>query len=595
MPQEPVSRGQVISAPNFDTQGGWSAGYTKAKDGGIGVVVGPGRDNPNVFAQPFQTTPGAQYRIDVTAFSLHEIPAMASAQVNWLRSDGTFIQSSQQFFLADFDGEKAQFGFVAPDQASTGILYVIPGASERVRYTKMSAFKLDPVADFLDYRIYDVKGSEIIAGIAMLILIFLGRRQIWAAFAFLYSIVTRRIRAGFAFLSPIVTRNISRILAVAAAVCCVALILIMEPLYEEAYDSQLHQGWVDVVMQWKTPSLEFGGNPMRSFGIQPLTNPYLSPTFLIGLLAPPENRIPVQAAFQALIMLFVTASMARYAGARRAESYAIAVVAQAYCWDPLLSAYAIPLNALLGLFWQETAATVLIAFYFFTRIGNGPPGRWPWAAIFFAVTIFWFLLSLPYTIAYFVLALFAVCLGSCVAIGSIREFQHKLVASVAIAGIFFAAGVHTYIVRIFLYTPQLFYSTLYVHDFHAIFLYNTSLLLTAYELGGDSIFLFFAFVVIGGVAALRYGNRNAVRIVMAAAGFEIILVVTSAVNSIVKIVPLTFTYVELTAVPILALLAGTGVWAILRMIGIGADYAVSAVMRRVRRLKMPAFVAADNG
>lgn len=580
MPQEPVSRGQVISAPNFDTQGGWSAGYTKAKDGGIGVVVGPGRDNPNVFAQTFKTTPGAQYKIDVTAFSLREKPAMASAQINWLRPDGTFIKASQEFFRADIVGKNAQFGFTAPDQASTGILYIIPGAGDPVRYTKMSVAKLDPVADFLDYRILYVNGSEIIFIVAMLLLAALLRRQ---------------IRAASAFLSPIVARNISTLVALIAAAAFVVFIMVLKPFYEEAYDSQFHQGWVDVVMQWKTPSLEFGGNPMRSFGIQPLTNPYLSPTFLIGLLAPPENRIPVQAAFQALIMLFVTASMARYAGARRAESYAIAFIAQAYCWDPLLSAYAIPLNALLGLFWQETAATVLIAFYFFTRIGNGPPGRWPWAAIVFAVTIFWFLLSLPYTIAYFVLALFAVCLGSCAAIGSIREFQHKLVASVAIAGIFFAAGVHTYIVRIFLYTPQLFYSTLYVHDFHAIFLYNTSLLLTAYELGGNSIFLFFAFVVIGGVAALRYGNRNAVRIVIAAAGFEIILVVTSAVNSIVKIVPLTFTYVELTAVPILALLAGTGVWAILRMIGIGADYAVSAVMRRVRRLKMPAFVAAENG
>jgi hypothetical protein len=137
---------QVSSAPVFDTQGRWGAGYLKAKGKGPGVVVGPGGDNPNVFAQQFPVKPGDQFKLVARASSVDSPAAKGRFQINWMTAS-SFISASIKPF--DVSPEEKQFEhFVtAPSGAVLGVLYVVAdGPDNVVRYTEMRLLGKEPVA-----------------------------------------------------------------------------------------------------------------------------------------------------------------------------------------------------------------------------------------------------------------------------------------------------------------------------------------------------------------------------------------------------------------------------------------------------------------
>jgi hypothetical protein len=556
MASDVISRGEVLSSPTFDERGDWSGGYDLAKDAGPGVVVGPSRANENVFIQSFPTESGAQYNVTVTAASVTGAPSTASVQINWMDGSGAFIDASFEYFGRD--GVTASVVLTAPAGAAQGIVHVIPGYDEPVRYTQMSVFRLDPLQDFVVYRFLGVPGLEA-TGIVLLAVV------LAAAIA----VFRRRLLLGL----PRILAAIRWAVPLVAVVICAVFVLRLEPYYEQAYDAQYHQGLVDVVMQWKSPSLDLGGNPMRSMGVQPLTNPMFSPTFLLGSLVPADIRIPAQAAFLAVVMLLISAALARAAGMRREDAYAVALIAQAYGWYPLLTWYQATLNATLGIFWQETAAASLLAVWLYMRIGLQPRGRFPWAALGLGALAFWYLISLPYMIAYLAMATGAACLGITLASTSWREVAHKVGAVVAILIALALAGAPSFILNLFLYTPQLFYRTTYSHNFQDLFFQNTSMLLSGALSGNWPIYVFFSLMVLGLVSALRSGNPYARRLAAAVLGVEIVIHGLSAINMVVKLVPLTFTYVEQVSLPLLSLFAGIGVWKLLELAGRLAEYA----------------------
>lgn len=129
---------QINSAPLFEAQAGWSAGYALARGKGRGVVVGPGGGNPNVFAQQFAARPGEAFKVVARASSVGQGKATGRIQINWTAPGGKFISVSSKVF--DVVAEEAVFEHVvqAPDGASAGTLYVVAdGPDSVVRYTEM--------------------------------------------------------------------------------------------------------------------------------------------------------------------------------------------------------------------------------------------------------------------------------------------------------------------------------------------------------------------------------------------------------------------------------------------------------------------------
>jgi hypothetical protein len=61
---------------------------------GPGVVVGPGTNNPNVFAQQFHTSPRVQYKVAAQAQAVGKADAKGAIQINWFDSHGAFISAS---------------------------------------------------------------------------------------------------------------------------------------------------------------------------------------------------------------------------------------------------------------------------------------------------------------------------------------------------------------------------------------------------------------------------------------------------------------------------------------------------------------------
>lgn len=129
---------QINSAPLFDSQGTWSSGYIKAKGKGPGVVVGPGGENPNVFAQQFPAKPGDAFKLVARASSVDKAAARGRFQINWLTQESKFIEATIKAF--DVAPEEKQFEHVviAPAGAAAGTLYVVgDGPDSVVRYTEM--------------------------------------------------------------------------------------------------------------------------------------------------------------------------------------------------------------------------------------------------------------------------------------------------------------------------------------------------------------------------------------------------------------------------------------------------------------------------
>lgn len=129
---------QVNSAPLFESQGNWSDGYKKATGHGNGVVVGPGTEAPNVFAQNFTAKGGEKFKVVAKASSVDKPAAMGRIQINWITADGKFIGVASKAFEVTSQEQTFEEAIVAPENAATGILYVVGnGADDVVRYTEM--------------------------------------------------------------------------------------------------------------------------------------------------------------------------------------------------------------------------------------------------------------------------------------------------------------------------------------------------------------------------------------------------------------------------------------------------------------------------
>lgn len=129
---------QINTAPTFESQQGWSAGYTKAKGKGPGVIVGPGGDNPNVFAQPFTATPGESFKIVAKASSVDKPSSTGRIQINWTGPDGKFISVSSKVFDVAKEEKPFEHLVQAPPGTAGGTLYVVADGQESVvRYTEM--------------------------------------------------------------------------------------------------------------------------------------------------------------------------------------------------------------------------------------------------------------------------------------------------------------------------------------------------------------------------------------------------------------------------------------------------------------------------
>jgi peptidoglycan/LPS O-acetylase OafA/YrhL len=132
----------ITDAPEFVTQGHWSDGYVSALTRSGAVVVGPGTNNSNVFAQRFFTFPGTSYKAVARASSTTDEKVEARIQVNWEAADGRFLGMSGK--TVEIGPHETQFELYlsAPELASVGILYVTPAGDRPVRYTEMRLLRL---------------------------------------------------------------------------------------------------------------------------------------------------------------------------------------------------------------------------------------------------------------------------------------------------------------------------------------------------------------------------------------------------------------------------------------------------------------------
>lgn len=129
------------TSPCFESQGGWSEGYAKARNNGGGVTVGPGTDNANIFGQMFPVETLRHFRLTTRARVLDKEAGKGEFQVNWMDRDGKFISASQQHFDVTATETRYECRVRAPDAAATGVIYVTPGSEEDVlQYFEMSLY-----------------------------------------------------------------------------------------------------------------------------------------------------------------------------------------------------------------------------------------------------------------------------------------------------------------------------------------------------------------------------------------------------------------------------------------------------------------------
>jgi len=142
-----VFTAQIIKSPLFESSEGWGPGFSKATGHGPGVVVGPGADNPNVFAQQFLTKPGEQFKIVARAsvaktlrgiLGFVKSNSMGRFQINWVDAENKFITTFIKSFEVTPETATYEAYVMAPENAMSGILYVVPdGPDDVVRYTEM--------------------------------------------------------------------------------------------------------------------------------------------------------------------------------------------------------------------------------------------------------------------------------------------------------------------------------------------------------------------------------------------------------------------------------------------------------------------------
>ncbi|MFA5158874.1 MAG: hypothetical protein WC484_00005 [Candidatus Omnitrophota bacterium] len=129
---------QINLSPLFESPQGWGPGFALAKGDGPGVVVGPGTENPNVFAQSFLAKPYQPFKVIARALSVVAPKARGRFQINWTDSQDKFISVSIESFEVTDQEKKFEFYVHAPKGAVAGTLYVVgDGSKDVVRYTEM--------------------------------------------------------------------------------------------------------------------------------------------------------------------------------------------------------------------------------------------------------------------------------------------------------------------------------------------------------------------------------------------------------------------------------------------------------------------------
>ncbi|MFA5158875.1 MAG: TylF/MycF/NovP-related O-methyltransferase [Candidatus Omnitrophota bacterium] len=128
----------INKSPLFDKPEGWGSGFTLAKGKGPGVVVGPGSNNPNVFAQRFSAKPMEQFKIVARASSVGKPKARGRFQINW-ESSGKFLSASIKAFEVTAEEKIFEHYVIAPPGTVSGTIYVVPDKpKDVVRYTEMT-------------------------------------------------------------------------------------------------------------------------------------------------------------------------------------------------------------------------------------------------------------------------------------------------------------------------------------------------------------------------------------------------------------------------------------------------------------------------
>ena len=556
-PDSPTPRPVTVnSSPFLDSPNGWGSGYALATGHGPGVVVGPGSTNPNVLAQSFPVKAGQQFKILAQAASVEKPAATAAIQINWHDIKGKFISVSQEHFKITATGKSFQTTMVAPSGASHGIVYVVAGGNhDAVRYTEMSVIRLEPVRDFLSYEFAGIQGQTVLGSGPVLLLL-----------AILYYFTKSQLRTAAKLIGSS-GNGVAKIFAVLALVLCGSMFFFLEGQYEQHYDSSWHQSSIDNVLTWNDRSLDLGGNAMHNFGIQHVIQPALSPGILIGNAFGADHRLQIEGALQSMMLFAILVMICRLAGAALGDACAISLVAVFWLFIPDLSDHAITLNATLGLKWQTMGIVTLMGFFCFALIGYKKLRLHPaWPIVGLVLMIAFVILAYTELLPFFAFATAGLCAGALFGSEGRRELLYKFLAAAGIIIAMLVVGLQDFVLNLFLYTPQMYYKTLYNHDFTSLFINNTSLLMSSRNLGGVKIVIFFLLASAGIYLALRFGNSFARRMVFGAISLELAIHVFSAVNAMFRLVPLTITYIEQMGLAIIALLAGTALWGGLRML-----------------------------
>jgi hypothetical protein len=572
----PVDEGNILKAPRFQTSEGWGPGYGLAVADGGGAVVGPTSINPNVLAQTFQTESGVQYKVTAEASSVSPLESEAAIQVNWVNKDNQFIGLERELFVVGQENKRFDHQFSAPDDATVGGVYVVPGGvANIVRYREMSLVELDPIDDFWEYEFFGVAGvylffaTLVMAVGAIVGLTFRHRAAVICRSTFKSLQATRVSIVHHYTDSPKIA---TAMIAAFAVLGIVYMAMGLEYQYERQYDQYAHQSFVDITMQWNAPGLDLGANPMSNFGIQYLMQPHFSPTYLVGSFFDSDIRIPVQAAVQAILMLFILVWLCSWAGMSIDQCFGVSFVAVAFCWIPYLSGGRLPHNATLGLVWQEASVATLLASALFLRIGTSESPYSIWPAIGLLLTIFWLFISLPYMAPFFVITTAFICMGALLSATSVPEVKSKILYSVLIAAVMVISGVLDYLLLIFSYTPQIAFSSLNVSYLGSTLLkYTASIPLLGFFIGSYGVFVFYAIFLLGSVFTIRYGSEREKRILYCAVSLEAMILVAPIVNAYFNFIAIQFTYVEMMGIPIVAVVVGMTVWRALLLLNDPSD------------------------
>ncbi|WP_376984636.1 hypothetical protein [Bosea sp. R86505] len=180
----------INKSPSFELNDGWSEGYNVATSSGGGATVGPGRDHATVFAQTVGVFGGRQYGIAACASSINETNSVASVQVNWYSSSGLYLGTSSAIKKVGFSKTPLFSHVTAPSDASSGVLYVVPGDNKSVvNYQYVYIYELGPLVDFNHYLLFGAPARDVswLAGGFVVILVL---------FYFLTKMFSERIRSG---------------------------------------------------------------------------------------------------------------------------------------------------------------------------------------------------------------------------------------------------------------------------------------------------------------------------------------------------------------------------------------------------------------